>query len=113
MNLLLLCIELAIEKMMLLRASGSSDRLNDFIIRLFGADDFCPEDALSFLSSSMGYVALNEASPFEFTLRDIEDTASREQRSTKTVCQTFSAPTERRIKIIWLGSTSTLKCQTS
>ena len=62
--------------MMLLRASGSSDRLNDFIIRLFGADDFCPEDALSFLSSSMGYVALNEASPFEFTLRDIEDTAS-------------------------------------
>ena len=62
--------------MMLLRASGSSDRLNDFIIRLFGADDFCPEDALSFLYSSMGYVALNEASPFEFTLRDIEDTAS-------------------------------------
>lgn len=62
--------------MMLLRASGSSDKLNEFIIKLFEASDFCPEDALSFLSSSMGYIALNEASPFEFTLRDIEDTAS-------------------------------------
>lgn len=62
--------------MMLLRASGTMDKLNEFIIKIFSMSDFHAEDALSFLSSTMGYVALNETSPFEFTLRDIEDTAA-------------------------------------
>ncbi len=62
---------MAIEKMVLVRASGSVENLNDYIDCACLSEYYCPENALAFVSDSFGYAALNEPDPYDDDLERI------------------------------------------
>lgn len=60
---------MSVEKMRLVRASGETEQLPAFLERLSLCKDIQPEDALGFLSSTLGYSHPTEDNPYEAFLQ--------------------------------------------
>lgn len=67
---------MAIEKMKLIRVSGKMEHLDDFIMSCCISGEFHPENAMNYLSDSLGYVNLNEENPYTAHIQKIEELAS-------------------------------------
>lgn len=64
---------MAIEKMVLVRASGRMQLLDKYISEACLDCDYGPENALSYISDSFGYAALSEQDPYEAQLHELEE----------------------------------------
>ncbi|HCT15927.1 MAG TPA: ATPase [Ruminococcaceae bacterium] len=67
---------MAIEKMKLVRTYGLIDHLDEFIRSCCLSGDFHPENAMDYISGSLGYVPLNEENPYSSSIQKIEEIAS-------------------------------------
>ena len=67
---------MAIEKMKLIRTYGLMDHLDEFITSCCISGDFHPENAMDFISDSLGFVPLNEENPYTSSLQKIDEIAS-------------------------------------
>lgn len=67
---------MAIEKMKLVRTYGLIDHLDEFIRSCCLSGDFQPENAMDYISGSLGYVPLNEENPYSSSIQKIEEIAS-------------------------------------
>lgn len=68
-------IGLAIKKMKLVRISGPSSKLDKIITACCSLGSFQPENAGSYISETMGYVSLNEESPYSQNIQSIREIA--------------------------------------
>lgn len=66
---------MAIEKMKLIRVYGILDSLDEFITSCCISGDFHPENAINYLSESLGFVQLNEENPYTSSIQKIEEIA--------------------------------------
>ena len=62
--------------MKLIRVSGKMEHLDDFIMSCCISGEFHPENAMNYLSDSLGYVNLNEENPYTAHIQKIEELAS-------------------------------------
>lgn len=67
---------MAIEKMKLIKVYGTMDSLDEFITSCCISGEFHPENAVNYLSGSMGFQALNEENPYTGSIQKIEEIAS-------------------------------------
>ncbi|MEE1246318.1 MAG: hypothetical protein UHL70_03585, partial [Acutalibacteraceae bacterium] len=67
---------MAIEKMKLVRTYGLIEHLDEFITSCCISGDFHPENAMEFISDSLGFVPLNEENPYPSAIQKIEEIAS-------------------------------------
>ena len=67
---------MAIEKMKLVRTYGLIDHLDEFITSCCISGDFHPENAMDYISDSLGFVPLNEENPYSSSIQKIEEIAS-------------------------------------
>ena len=67
---------MAIEKMELVRVYGTMEHLDDFITSCCISGDFHPENAMNYLSGTLGFVQLNEENPYTAPIQKIEEIAS-------------------------------------
>ncbi|MDD6275590.1 MAG: V-type ATPase 116kDa subunit family protein [Clostridia bacterium] len=67
---------MAIEKMKLIRVGGKMENLDDFIMSCCISGEFHPENAMNYLSDSLGYANLNEENPYTEYIQKIEEFAS-------------------------------------
>jgi len=67
---------LAIEKMKLIRVYGLLENLDEFITSCCISGDFHPENAINYLSASLGFVPLAEENPYTTPIQKIEEIAS-------------------------------------
>ncbi len=65
-----------ITKMKLIRAAGSLEKLDSFIEACYMSGEFQPENAVGFLSPSMGFMPLNEENPYSLKVQKIEELAA-------------------------------------
>jgi V/A-type H+-transporting ATPase subunit I len=66
---------LAIEKMKLVRVYGLLDHLDEFITSCCISGDFHPENAMNYLSDTLGFVQLNEENPYNASIQKLEELA--------------------------------------
>jgi len=59
--------------MKLIRAAGNLDKLDSFIEACYMSGEFQPENAVAFLSASMGFNPLNEENPYTARIQRIEE----------------------------------------
>lgn len=67
---------MAIEKMKLVQVYGLKENLDDFITACCISGDFHAENAMTHLSSSLGFTLLNEENPYTNSIQKIEEIAS-------------------------------------
>lgn len=67
---------MAIEKMKLIRIYGTMDSLDEFITSCCISGEFHPENAVNYISESMGFLPLNEENPYTASIQKIEEIAS-------------------------------------
>lgn len=67
---------MAIEKMKLVQVSGTKESLDKFITSCCISGDFHPENAMNYLSGSLGFSSLNEENPYTASIQKIEEIAS-------------------------------------
>ena len=65
-----------ITKMKLIRAAGNLEKLDSFIEACYMSGEFQPENAVGFLSPSMGFAPLNEENPYSAKVQKIEELAA-------------------------------------
>ena len=65
-----------IVKMKLIRAAGNLEKLDSFIEACYMSGDFQPENAVGFLSATMGFLPLNEENPYSVKVQKIEELAT-------------------------------------
>ena len=62
--------------MKLIRTYGLMEHLDEFITSCCISGDFHPENAMNFISDSLGFVPLNEENPYSSSIQKIEEIAS-------------------------------------
>ena len=62
--------------MKLVRTYGLIDHLDEFITSCCISGDFHPENAMDYISDSLGFVPLNEENPYSSSIQKIEEIAS-------------------------------------
>lgn len=67
---------MAIEKMKLIRIYGTMEHLDEFITSCCISGDFHPENAMNYLSDTLGFVQLNEESPYTIPIQKVEEMAT-------------------------------------
>lgn len=67
---------MAIEKMKLLRVYGDLSNLDEFITSCCISGNFHPENAMSYISGTLGFVPLTEENPYTTSIQKIEEIAS-------------------------------------
>lgn len=67
---------MAIEKMKLIRTYGLIDHLDEFITSCCISGDFHPENAMDYISDSLGFMPLNEENPYSAAIQKIDEIAS-------------------------------------
>lgn len=67
---------MAIEKMKLIRTYGLMEQLDEFITSCCISGDFHPENAMEYISDSLGFVPLNEENPYSAPIQKIDEIAS-------------------------------------
>lgn len=78
---------MAIEKMKLIRVYGLLKNLDEFITSCCISGDFHPENAINYLSASMGFLPLTEENPYTVPIQKIEEIA---EIANVTLKETFS-----------------------
>ena len=66
---------MAIEKMKLVKISGSLTKLYDLSARLCESECFHPDSAAKYISSSMGFVPFVDDNPYAVELSELRDIA--------------------------------------
>ncbi len=67
---------MAIQRLMLVKASGKIEELDGFIEACRKSGEFHPENTCSHLSGSMGFTCLKEENPYTATIQKIEEIAA-------------------------------------